>query len=71
MDALDRLEEIAQQRGWLLLVVYLPKKFSWRMEFGPSDKLISFSEACIEDCAGLMMNHIVTVGLKRMAGEKD
>ena len=71
MDALEHLEEIAKERGWLLLVVYISKTFSWKIEFGPSNKPIIISGACIEDCAGLMLNHIVSVGLKHMAGEKD
>ncbi len=75
MDALDQLERIAKGRNWLLRYTYdttssFPR---WQLDFGPHDNTSGqhhIREALLEDCAELMLNHIVRVGLRSMAGER-
>ncbi len=78
MDALDHLEKIAQERGWILRLEMVPLNYTdghqWRIDFGPRDdpdKVHHISTALWEDAADLMMAFIVRTGLNNMAGEKD
>lgn len=72
MNALERLERIANARNWLLRFEY-DGAHTWELEFGPRDeplRIHRIRESLLEDCAGLMVDHIVRVGLRSMAGER-
>ncbi len=74
MDALDRLEVIAKDRGWMLLLEYDIDRHAWRMDFGPREnpeRVHHIETAVLEDCSFLMMEHVLRLGLCSMAGEKD
>lgn len=76
MDALERLERIAEDRDWVLRFEYdtKPGISTWQLEFGPRGdplRMHLVRESLLEDCADLMLDQIVRVGLDNMAGEED
>ncbi len=73
MDPLDRLEVIAKDRGWVLRLEFNIDRHTWRMDFGPRDddsRMHSIETALLEDCSFLMMEHVLRLGLRSMAGEE-
>ncbi len=73
MDPLDRLEAIAKDRGWVLRLEFDIDRHRWRMDFGPGDdesRMHHIEAALLEDCSFLMMEHVLRLGLRSMAGEK-